>query len=46
MKQSPRFFSARYTAASLDSENNIELPTKPERNAKGIDNHNLLIFMD
>nr|MCD6658423.1 hypothetical protein [Vibrio cholerae] len=24
--------------------NNIELPTKPERNAKGIDIHNLLIL--
>ncbi len=28
------------------AKNNIELPKKPERNAKGIDNNNLLIFMD
>ncbi|EGS66760.1 hypothetical protein VCHE09_3248 [Vibrio paracholerae HE-09] len=26
------------------AKNNTELPTKPERNAKGIDNHNLLIL--
>uniref|UniRef100_UPI003F754018 hypothetical protein n=1 Tax=Vibrio cholerae TaxID=666 RepID=UPI003F754018 len=43
--QSLRIYSAKHIAVSLGSENNIELPTKPERNAKGIDNHNLLIFL-